>query len=199
MGRYRKDIPSPQTSGQQDDGQLLWEKVAKTVKKMKPQSTIQSAEEQTKAKTEPKIKTQTDYRQSVKLVPTKTVTASVETKLADFRIGETSGIDKASARRLRRGQMQIEDRLDLHGLSQEQAHKQLISFINQAVQRNFRHVLIITGKGRQGHGILRHQAPIWLKDPPLRQHINAISYAQPQDGGTGALYIRLKRQRGETE
>ena len=55
--------------------------------------------------------------------------------------------------------------------------------------------LIITGKGREGHGILRQKVPLWLKDTPLCHHLNAISYAQPKDGGTGALYIRLKRQR----
>ena len=117
--------------------------------------------------------------------------------LADFRLGETSGIDRTSARRMQRGQAPIEDRLDLHGLSQEQAQKKVKAFIGSAVQKNFRHVLIITGKGRDGHGILREKVPEWLKDAPLCYHLNAISYAQPKDGGTGALYIRLKRQREE--
>ena len=65
------------------------------------------------------------------------------------------------------------------------------------MQKNFRHVLIITGKGRDGHGILREKVPEWLKDAPLCYHLNAISFAQPKDGGKGALYIRLKRQREE--
>ena len=84
--------------------------------------------------------------------------------------------------------MLIEDRLDLHGLSQEQAHKKLSAFIGRVVQQNFRHVLIITGKGRDGHGILRHKVPEWLKDAPLCNHVNAISYAQPKDGGEGAIH-----------
>ena len=98
---------------------------------------------------------------------------------------------------MKRGQVSIEDRLDLHGLSQEQARKEVKAFIRSAVQNNFRYVLIITGMGRDGHGILREKVPEWLKDAPLCHHLNAISYAQPKDGGKGALYIRLKRQREE--
>ena len=93
--------------------------------------------------------------------------------------------------------MPIEDRLDLHGLTQEQARKEVKAFIGSAVLNNLRHVLIITGKGRDGHGVLREKVPEWLKDSPLCFQINAISYAQPKDGGKGALYIRLKRQREE--
>ena len=76
-----------------------------------------------------------------------------------------------------------------------QAQRKVKAFISGAVQKNFRYVLIITGKGRDGHGILREKVPEWLKDPPLCYYLNAISYAQPKDGGKGALYIRLKRQR----
>ena len=196
MGRYRKDS-FPELAGQQDEGQLLWEKVAQTVKKRNLQQALQPVKQQKKTKRVSKANPQPDYLQPVQSVPEKAKTISTQTMPADFRIGEISGIDRSSARRLQRGQIQIEDRLDLHGLSQEQAHKELVSFISRAVQQNFRNVLIITGKGREGHGILRQQVPIWLKDGLLRQHVNAISYAQPQDGGTGALYIRLKRQRWE--
>ena len=196
MRRYRKDIP-PELAGQLDEGQALWERVAQTVKRRNLQQSLQPEKQQRKAKRVSKVNPQTGYSQPIQSVPEKAKTLSSETKPADFRIGEITGIDRSSARRLQRGQMQIEDRLDLHGLTREQARKQLISFISRAVQRNIRNVLIITGKGRDGHGILRQQVPIWLKDEPLRQYVNAISYAQPQDGGTGALYIRLKRQRGE--
>ena len=75
-------------------------------------------------------------------------TISVEKKTSGLsELGETAGIDKSSARRMQRGQVQIEDRLDLHGLSQEQAHKQLKAFISQGVQKNFRHVSDYYRKG----------------------------------------------------
>ena len=197
MGRYRKES-SLETAELDNDGLALWEKVAQSVKKSKPQETFQSAKSKIKPKIALKAETRTDNLQPAQIDPAKANKGSAETEPADFRIGKKSGIDRSSARRLQRGQIQIEDKLDLHGLSQQQAHKRLVSFITQAVQLNFRNVLIITGKGREGHGVLRRQVPIWLKDAPLLQYINAISYAQPHDGGTGALYIRLRRQRRET-
>lgn len=196
MGPYNKERYTGSNSRQIDD-QALWEKVTQTVRKMNPQPPHNSDKQIKIEKADLKSKTQTEHPKSSKSFPLKIKTVSDETTLVDLRLGEASGIDRSSARRLKRGQLKIEDRLDLHGLSQERARKRLISFITSAVQKNFRHVLIITGKGREGQGVLRQQVPIWLKDAPLRKHINAISYAQPQDGGTGALYIRLKRQRRE--
>ncbi len=194
MGRNRKDIPSG-PAGQHDDDSLLWEKVTQSVKRMNPQPVFQPLKLRKEPKTGPEIRTQTARSESVQNEQIKAKITPVKTKPADFRLDDTSGIDRSSARRMQRGQAPIEGKLDLHGLSQEQAHKKLIAFIFRAVQQNLRHLLIITGKGRDGNGILRHKVPEWLKDAPLCQHLNAISYAQPKDGGKGALYIRLRRQR----
>ena len=194
MGRNRKDISSLPT-GQRDDDSLLWEKVTQSVKRMNSQPAFQPMKHRGDSKTGSQPKSRTDRSQSGQIEQPKVKIATVKTSPADFRLGDVSGIDRLSARRMQRGQMPIEDRLDLHGLSQEQAHKRLNTFIIRAVQQNFRHVLIITGKGRDGHGILRQKVPAWLKDAPLCHHLIAISYAQPKDGGKGALYIRLKRKR----
>ena len=191
MGHNCKDIPLEPT-GRYDDDKILWEKVTQSVRRMNPQSAFQALKQREDLKIGPLKTSWTDRSQSVQ-----TSQAKAKTMPADFRLGETSGIDRSSARRMQRGQVSIEDRLDLHGLSQEQALKEVKAFISSAVQKNFRHVLIITGKGRDGHGILREKVPLWLKDAPLCYHLNAISYAQPKDGGKGALYIRLKRQREE--
>jgi DNA-nicking Smr family endonuclease len=163
---------------------------------MNPQPAFQTPKQGGALKTGPQKTSWIDRSQSVQA---KAKTLPDKTMPADFRLGETSGIDGTSARRMQRGQVPIEDRLDLHGLSQEEAQKEVKVFIGSAVQKNFRHVLIITGKGRDGHGILREKVPEWLKDAPLCYHLNAISYAQPKDGGKGALYIRLKRQREKTK
>ena len=196
MGHNCKDIP-PDPTGQHDDDKILWEKVTQNVRRMNPKSAFQIPKQRGGPKTG-QLKTSWNVRsQSVQIGQTKAKKSPEEKMPADFRLGETSGIDRSSARRMQRGQVSIEDRLDLHGLSQEQAHKEVKAFIGSAVQKNFRYVLIITGKGRDGHGILREKVPEWLKDAPLRYHLNAISYAQPKDGGKGALYIRLKRQREE--
>ena len=113
---------------------------------------------------------------------------------ADFRQGDYAGIDKSNARRLRQGRMDIDDIIDLHGMTQAEAQTRLRSFIQRAAFSGNRTVLIITGKGRAGQGILRARVPEWLKEPPLSQLVIAISDAQPGDGGTGALYVRLKRK-----
>ena len=194
MGHNGKDIPLDPT-GRHDDDNTLWEKVTQSVRRMNPQPAFQTLKQRRVAKTGPLRKSWADRSQSIQIGQAKAKTSPDKTMPADFRLGNTSGIDKTSARRMQRGQVPIEDRLDLHGLSQEQALKEVKAFIGDAVQKNFRHVLVITGKGRDGHGILREKVPEWLKDAPLCYHLNAISYAQPKDGGKGALYIRLKRQR----
>ena len=194
MGHNGKDTP-PDPPGRHDDDRILWEKVIQSVKRMNPHPAFQIPKQRGGTKTRKQKTSLTNRSQSVQTGQAKTKTSPDKKMPADFRLGETSGIDRTSARRMQRGQASIEDRLDLHGLSQEQAQKKVKAFIVSAVQKNFRHVLIITGKGRDGHGILREKVPEWLKDAPLCHHLNAISYAQPKDGGKGALYIRLKRQR----
>ena len=196
MGRNRKDVSSV-PAGQHDDDRLLWEKVTQSVKRMNSQPAFQPVKHIEDTKTGSQTKSRAVRSQSGQTELPKGKIATVKTSPADFRLGDMSGTDRSSARRMQRGQVPIEDRLDLHGLSQEQAHKKLSAFISRAVQQNFRHVLIITGKGRDGLGILRHKVPAWLKDAPLCHHLIAISYAQPKDGGKGALYIRLKRKREE--
>ena len=196
MGHDGKDIPLDPT-WRHDDDKILWDKVTQSVRKMNPQPVFQTPKQRRGPKTGPLKTSWTDRSQFVQTRQEKAKITSVKTMPADFRLGEKTGIDRTSARRMQRGQVTIEDRLDLHGLSQEQAQKEVKAFISSAVQKSFRHVLIITGKGRQGHGILREKVPEWLKDAPLCYHLNAISYAQPKDGGKGALYIRLKRQREE--
>ena len=198
MGYNGKDTPLDPTE-RHDDDSILWEKVTQSVRRMNPQPAFQTPKQGGALKTGPQKTSWIDRSQSVQVVQAKAKTLPDKTMPADFRLGETSGIDGTSARRMQRGQVPIEDRLDLHGLSQEEAQKEVKVFIGSAVQKNFRHVLIITGKGRDGHGILREKVPEWLKDAPLCYHLNAISYAQPKDGGKGALYIRLKRQREKTK
>ena len=202
MGRYRKDSPSrlpPSKPGQPPaDDTALWEQVTKSVTELHSGRNTVFLKEEARTVADPAATAEKAAKKPVaKQTPKAPPAKPPAPRPADLRLGERSGIDRSNARRLQRGQMALEDRLDLHGLSKEQAHRQLIAFISRAVQQNLRHVLVITGKGRDGQGVLRHEVPLWLKDAPLAGYINAISQAQPQDGGAGALYIRLKRQRGD--
>jgi DNA-nicking Smr family endonuclease len=106
-----------------------------------------------------------------------------------------AGIDNASARRLTKGSFEIDERLDLHGKTEVMAHKALLQFVQRASRSGARTLLIITGKGAGGQGVLRRKVPEWLKEYPLKPHILAISQASPKDGGGGALYVRLRRSR----
>ena len=107
------------------------------------------------------------------------------------------GLDKATAKRLRRGQVTIEARIDLHGMTQDEARPALEAFIESSWYRNLRQVLVITGKGTRADGtigVLRQRVPQWLNMAPNRARVTAFSYAAPKDGGEGALYVRLKRR-----
>jgi len=114
--------------------------------------------------------------------------------------GATDGVDKRQAQRFRRGQMPIDARYDLHGMTQRQAHAALNGFLAQAQDRGCRCVLVITGKGQRAPleertGVLRSQLPRWLNQTPNRARVLAVSPAQPQHGGDGAFYVLLKKLR----
>ena len=106
--------------------------------------------------------------------------------------GQISNIDRSTARKFTTGRLPIEDRLDLHGFNQEQAHIRLNRFIEQAHDYGLRCVLVITGKGC---GVLKRQVPMWLNMPRLRPHILAFNHARRCDGGEGALYVLIRRKR----
>ncbi|KAA0580241.1 DNA mismatch repair protein MutS [Azospirillum sp. INR13] len=110
--------------------------------------------------------------------------------------GSTANIDRRTGDRFRRGELEIDGRIDLHGMTQAQAHTALASFVHRAWNEGRRCVLVITGKGSFGGlGVLRQATPRWLADPALRPMVLAIQPARPKDGGDGALYVLIKRRR----
>jgi DNA-nicking Smr family endonuclease len=92
------------------------------------------------------------------------------------------------------GREPLGGRVDLHGLSQDRARSVLTTFIEGASARGDRGVLVITGKGALGDGVLRRRVPEWLAAAPLRPLIAGVSEAHRRHGGAGALYVALKRQ-----
>ena len=97
--------------------------------------------------------------------------------------------------RLRRWRGRPEARLDLHGMTQDEAHRAVAGFIATSRSDGRRCILIITGRGRGkfGGGVLREQTPRWLNLQPTRESILGFAEAQPKDGGAGALYVLLKK------
>lgn len=123
-----------------------------------------------------------------------------EPTLPSLALDRFVGIDRANAERLKRGKHEIEARLDLHGMTQAEAHRALGSFIRASRAAGRRCVLVITGRGSAKGpnnigGVLKSAVPRWLDEPELRPHLLAIATAQPRDGGNGALYVMLRRTR----
>jgi len=101
-------------------------------------------------------------------------------------------------RNVSRGKEAIDGRLDLHGLTQGEAHAALARFLRNGAERGARLVLVITGKGGRGdgeRGVLKRQVPQWLALPEFRSLVVGFDEAGPRHGGEGALYVRLRRTR----
>jgi DNA-nicking Smr family endonuclease len=105
-------------------------------------------------------------------------------------------LDRRSWRKLRRGQYPIDARLDLHGLTQAEAHARLSSFLAAATARGNRCVLVITGRGLRHGGTLRSMTPRWLDEAPMRGLVLSYAQASVQHGGEGAYYVLLRRRGG---
>jgi DNA-nicking Smr family endonuclease len=104
-------------------------------------------------------------------------------------------LDRPTHEKLAKGRLPIEGRVDLHGMSQEQAYSLLFSFLHRAHAGGVRYVLVITGKGSSsgGEGVLRRAVPAWLSTAPFRPLVSSHDHAARNHGGAGALYIRLRR------
>jgi DNA-nicking Smr family endonuclease len=120
--------------------------------------------------------------------------------LADF--------DRRRLKRIAGGRVEIEARLDLHGMRAGEAHSALRSFIFSACAKGQRHVLVITGKGggaglsdrpfdldQPDRGVLKRSVPMWLAEPELRSVVVSFTQAHPRHGGEGALYVQLRSRR----
>jgi DNA-nicking Smr family endonuclease len=116
------------------------------------------------------------------------------------------GFDRRSAQRLREGRMEIDGRIDLHGMTLPQAHGAVITFIQRMAAANKRCLLVITGKGEretpkdmpwyeQPRGQIRQMLPVWLAEPDLASLILSTAPARPEHGGSGACYVLLRRNR----
>lgn len=120
------------------------------------------------------------------------VTPAPQTALS---VGRTADMDRRTARRLKRGELPVDGRIDLHSLTLDQAHGALTGFIRGAYGRGARCVVVVTGKGKSGEGKIRRETPHWLNQPSLRSMVLAVTEARTHDGGSGAFYVLLKRKR----
>ncbi|MBX3568256.1 MAG: Smr/MutS family protein [Rhizobiaceae bacterium] len=105
-------------------------------------------------------------------------------------------LDRQTHDKLASGRLPIEGRVDLHGMTQEQAYGLLLSFLGRAHANGVRYVLVITGKGASsgGDGVLRRAVPAWLATAPFRGMVGGHDPAARGHGGGGALYVRLRKK-----
>jgi len=120
--------------------------------------------------------------------------SKVQTRQIQAQNQAPEPIEPGRKKRLMRERDDIEAVLDLHGLTSLQAETIVKSFVIEASHRDYRAVMIITGKGIGKNGILKSQTPQWLADARLRPIIAGIAQAHPRHGGAGALYVALKRK-----
>ena len=83
--------------------------------------------------------------------------------------------------------------IDLHNMTQDAARAALTAFVQRVRSQGERAVLVITGKGALGDGVLRRRVPDWLAEPPLREAVAGVSEAHRRHGGEGAIYVALRR------
>ena len=118
----------------------------------------------------------------------------------DFFEGHVLGIDSRTLDKLRSGVFSPEAHLDMHGLNAEQAYDALRVFLRSCWYKGLRTVLVIPGKGNNsvnGVGVLRGKLPSWLMQEPFKRVVLAFCTAQPFDGGTGGVYVLLRKDRSK--
>ena len=172
----KKRIPS-------QDELALWKTATRNVSplvRMKPQPAKPSAAEPSAV---------------VKSKPVERVHAPVKKPVVAKPFSIPALFDAETERRLQKNQARVEARMDLHGMTEVEAHRALVDFVTISSRKGFRLILIITGKGAEGRGVLKKNLPLWIEGPALRRYIAATRPALDRHGGEGAIYLMLKRKR----
>lgn len=180
--------PPPHSPNDPPDEDELWEDYKRGVTPLSLKQRVKASPSRLKKPSQRRQSSQIPALASGPLPPARTAPGELE---------------RNERRRLQRGDILIEERLDLHGLTQATAHHRLLIFLHGAQQRGARFVIVITGKGRgeetsdepPGRGVLKRAVPLWLREAEFRALVAAVSPASRHHGGEGALYLRLRRPR----
>ena len=116
-------------------------------------------------------------------------------ELHELKLSQRLALSKKNIRDFSKGNVFIENKLDLHGFNLVEAKNLLEDFINQSVENGKRLILVITGKGKEGEGIIKNNIVSWLNAKDLRNKILAVNYASKKHGGSGAIYILLRNSK----
>jgi DNA-nicking Smr family endonuclease len=185
-----------------DEERALWDEVMRDVRRMRGAKSVKPAAEKKRA-----------ARAAVApALPAPAPTPKAAPPVAKPRKQPMGfGVDGATAERLKRGKVEPDATIDLHGMTQAQAHSRLVSFVRRAHEHEYRCVLVVTGKGspvaqrddgvgfvmpeRSKAGVLKTMVPRWLEEDGLRALVVGVQGAHQRHGGAGALYVYLRRKR----
>lgn len=195
---------TPKTLSHED--RKLWSVVTKTVSRSLPELPV-FTEKNSPPVTPKKILKQRfevqDFRlgeTAIETAPTHRLSTGISERMAHAPVR----MDHGTHKKMVRGKLKPEGRVDLHGMTMAQAHPTLIRFIQSAFDDGKRLVLVITGKGKHRddpgpipvrRGVLKHQVPAWLQAAPLSRMVLDIREAHLRHGGSGAYYVYLRRPR----
>jgi DNA-nicking Smr family endonuclease len=154
------------------DGAELWHKVAATVKPYTPKKAPQKPEKQ-------KLHTSIQNR-------TAEIPSFIPKKIT------TKKIDAGVSKDLKRKKFSIDAKIDLHGMTEKNAYQKLMTFVTRCLAQEKRTILVITGKGAGGQGILKKNAPLWL-ETEFAGRLLALSEAPIDMGGSGAFLARFRK------
>lgn len=168
-----------------DEDRIIWAKVARTAQPLKGKAALPD---------EP-IVANDPMEKLLSTAPEPVVVAPAERPPRREK-PPAHHFDLQTRDKLLKGRLQIDARVDLHGMTQGEAHGLLLSFLHRAHTGGLRYVLVITGKGASfgGDGALKRAVPAWLSTPLFRALVSGHDHAARQHGGTGALYVRLRRR-----
>ena len=165
----------------------LWKEVTKNDKKIKEYLDEDKAEKITKS-----------HYEKVENIPEKsTYLISSEENKKKNNANEDLQINKSTLLKLKRGKINIQAKLDLHGYSKNNAKNVVKNFIRESVANNLRCIIIITGKKNTllgASGVLRESLPGWLKEEDISHMSLANCFATIKDGGDGARYVLLRKK-----
>ena len=181
----------------------LWEQVAKSATPLKlPQSIKTVSKPKPKKTTKQTEKFELNKFEVGEKAAQKSIKNDLKPSISTALENAPVQMDYKSFKKMKRGKSTPEATFDLHGMTVAQAHSALTHFLMTSYSRNMRLVLIITGKGKfqkdtgpipRQVGILRHQVPLWLRMPPLRDKVLQVSEAHGKHGGSGAYYVYLRK------
>jgi DNA-nicking Smr family endonuclease len=184
----------PRRRGLAEAEQALWSKAMADVKPLRRKRRARKAAAPTPSSA-PHLAPETPAPVPSPAAPRRTASPPATKATPVPRPTPEPGIDKNTLAKLKRGDMEIAARIDLHGMTQAHAHAELHAFLGRAVARGARLLLVITGKGSAGDGVLRRQLPHWIHASPHHGRVLRIEPAHIRHGGGGAWYVFLRRRR----